>query len=167
MLRNGIGNIQRRVCAGEESLNDRSSLFFDRLSRKIKHSLIAAKRESPEVRVEELCDLDVYNFYLKDVGETKNSMGRQVHCVESVKDLSLVRLLGERWYERILNKNGDFCYVMRGTIQFWLHQKKAIKEYILVGKQLLEKMLENDLILVFTFVRGDGVGSEYTHDTWK
>lgn len=72
-------------------------------------------------------------------------------------------LLLYRW---VLNKNGDFCYVMRGTIQFWLHQEKAIKD-ILVRKQLREKMSENDLIFVFTFVRGDGVSSEYTHDTWK
>ena len=60
--------------------------------------------------------------------------------------------------ERILNKNWDFSYVIRGTIQFWLHEKTAIKEYVPVGNHLLENQVKKYyLLLIFTFVRGDGV----------
>ena len=142
-------------------MHDRSSLFFDRLAQKIKQALTASKKESPEVRVEEVCDEDIYEVYLKDIGSVRNSFARKVHCINDPADKNLVGLLGNKWHQRILNKNCDFCYVIEGTIQFWLHKKANIKEYIFVGKQLVEKNIENDSSRVFTFVRGDGVSSNY------
>lgn len=139
-------------------------MFFDRLSRKIKHQLFATKRESPEVRVEEVLERDIYDVYLSHIGEIKNCRGRRIHCVNNIQDESLSALLGAKWFERILNKNGDFSYIITGTIQFWLHQKPPIKEYLSVGKQLVENEIENDLMLIFTFVRGDGVRSEHATD---
>jgi hypothetical protein len=90
---------------------------------------------------------DIYEGYLTKIGEIKKFKGKQVHCVNSVEDEGLAKLLGKKWYKRILNnKNGDFSYVIKGTIQFWLHQKPSIKEYLLVGKQLVEN--EIDLLLI-------------------
>ena len=162
-----IGSVRRRFCAGHVSLEDRSSLFFDRLARKVKHQLFATKKESPEIRIEEVIERDIYDAYLTQVGDFKWVKGKKVHCVEKAEDEHFCGLLGLKWNERILNRNGDFSYVVRGTIQFWLHQKSPIKEFFSVGKQFVENEIENDLVLVFTFVRGDGVNSEYNTNIWK
>jgi hypothetical protein len=164
---NNLGRVRRRYSATDKSLHDRSSLFFDRLGRNIKHSLFATKRESPEIRLEEVCEQDIFDNYLKSIGEVKKCRGREIHCVNNVTNQDMENILGDKWYERILNKNKDFSYVVKGTIQFWLHQKAPIKEFVTVGNQLIENEIENDLILVFTFVREDGTGKDYDTAVWK
>lgn len=95
----------------------------------------------------------------------KKLRGHDVHCVDN--NFDLCDLLGDKWFERIQNINGDFCYVTPGTVQFWLHEKKAVKEFFYVGDKLLEGHIENDLLVIFTFVRGDGVKAEYHTNDWK
>lgn len=90
-----------------------------------------------------------------------------VHCINSPSDPGLVKRLGEKWSERILNVNNDFSYVTRGTIQFWTHIKSALKEFIEIGGNLFENQIDNEVVLVFTFVRGDGVKQEYNSGDWK
>ena len=96
-----LGQVAPCYVPSESSLEDRAALFCDRLRRKIKLSLFATKRESPEVRVEQEIEQDVYDSYFKKVGEVKHNRGRAVHCVDSPCDPGLVELLGEKWYERI------------------------------------------------------------------
>lgn len=168
LMGNGnLGRIVPRFSPSQVSLQDRGSLVCDRLKRKIKHALFSSKRESPEVRLEEPIELDVYDNVFKHIGLVKKDKGRSVHCVNSVLDPNLCKVLGDKWFERILNKNGDFAYVTKGTIQFWLHVKAAIKEFVDIGDKLFENYIENDMFLIFTFVRGDGVKIEYKTGQWK
>ena len=89
-----IGSVRRRFCAGHVSLEDRSSLFFDRLARKIMHQLFATKKESPEIRIEEVIERDIYDAYLTQVGDFKWVKGEKVYCVENADDEHLCGLLG-------------------------------------------------------------------------
>lgn len=130
-------------------------------------SLFSSKRESPEIRVEQEIEMDVYEHYFKRIGDVKIDKGRAVHCVHSPADPALVDLLGEKWSERILNINNDFSFVTKGTIQFWTHTKAAIKEFVNIGGNLYENQIENEIVLVFTFVRGDGVKQDYVNEEWK
>lgn len=109
--------------------------------------------------------MDIYHKYLQHIGVVKKFRGRDVHCVEN--NFDLCGLLGNRWYERIQNFNGDFCYVIPGTVRFWLLEKKAIKEFFYIGDNLIESHIENDLQIIFTFVRGDGVKVDYHSKEWK
>ena len=109
----------------------------------------------------------MFDSYFKKVGELKHGRGHAVHCMDSPCDPGLVELLGEKWYERILNINKDFSYVTRRTIQFWTHHKTAIKEFIEIGGNLFENHIDNEVVLVFTFVRGDGVKQQYDSRNWK
>ena len=72
-------------------------------------------------------------------------------------------ILWSKWYERIINFNGDFCYVIPNTVRFWLHEKRAGQRIF----HLLKNQIENDLQIIFTFVRGDGVKAEYHTNEWK
>ena len=93
--------------------------------------------------------------------------GREVHCINSPVHPELNQLLGNKWNERILNKNGDFSFVTKGTIQFWTHNRNSIKEFVDIGGHLFENQIENDSVLIFTFVRGDGVQNDYKGGQWK
>jgi hypothetical protein len=57
--------------------------------------------------------------------------------------------------------------VIKATIQFWTHTKSFIKEFVDIGGTLFENQIENELIFVFTFVRGNGVKSAYKNGQWK
>ena len=163
-----LGRVLPSFIPTGESLEDRAALFCDRLSRKIKLSLFSTKRESPEVRIEQEIEADVFNHWFKNIGVVKDSRGRHVHCIDSPIDPELTKLFGNKWSERILNANGDFCYVTKGTIQFWTHKKSFIKEFVDIGGTLFEKQIENELVFIFyTFVRGDGVRSAYRNGQWK
>ena len=92
---------------------------------------------------------------------------REINGCSVDKISNLDTVLGIKWNERILNTNGDFAYVYRQTVSFWLVEKKPITEYKYFGDSLIESAIENDTNLIFHFVRGDGVKAEYTSGEWK
>ena len=163
--KSSLGRLVPRFIPSEDSLSDRASALFNRLGREIKFSLFSTKRESPEVRIEMQIDMDIYKTHLQNIGFVKKSRGREVHCVDD--NSHLCDLLGSKWFERIQNVNGDFCYVIPVTVRFWLHEKKPVREFVYVGDTLVESHTESDLEVIFTFVRGDGVKAEYNSNEWK
>ena len=163
----GIGRVLPCFIPSNESIEDRAALFCDRMQRKIKHSLFSSKRETPEVRIEQEIEMDVFEHYFKRIGTVRNFKGREVHCINSPVHPELNRLFGNKWNERILNKNGDFSFVTKGTIQFWTHNRNPIKEFVDIGGHLFENQIENDSVPIFTFVRGDGVQNDYKVGQWK
>lgn len=78
----------------------------------------------------EQVDQDVYNKYLLNEGIVKKHKGKKVHFVN--ENFSISHLLGERWFERIININGDFGYVIAGTVRFWLNEKRPLKEFFML-----------------------------------
>ena len=120
-----LGRLLPCYVPSDVSLEDRAGLFCDCLSKKIKRSLYSLKRESPEVRVGQEVENDVFNHLFKNIGTVKINKGRKVHCVDSHVEPSLNNLFGNKWSERILNANGDFCNIVKGTIQFWTHKNLA------------------------------------------
>ena len=76
-------------------------------------------------------------------------------------------ILGSRWYERIINKNGDFSYIINGTVTYWVNKKSSVVEFEYHGQKLVESNTERDHFIVFNFVRGDGTKSMYFTTNWK
>ena len=64
--------------------------------------------------------------------------------------------IGAKWNERIINENGDFAYVIPGTVRFWLAKRNPIVEFKLIGGKYVRSEIEDGHQLVFNFVRGDG-----------
>jgi hypothetical protein len=114
------------------------------------------------VRIEECVDADIYESTLKNIGDVKKLRGENVHAVNN--NAALSHILGNKWFERIINISGDFCYVVAGTVRFWLTEKRPLKEFFYFGDYLLEHQISNDLLLIFNFVRGDGVKTQYNTD---
>ncbi|PFX28937.1 hypothetical protein AWC38_SpisGene6305 [Stylophora pistillata] len=163
--KSSLGRFVPRFIPSEDSLSDRASALFNRLGREIKFSLFSTKRESPEVRIEMQIDMDIYKTYLQNIGFVKKSRGWEVHCIDD--NSHLCDLLDSKWFERIQNENGDFCYVIPVTVRFWLHERKPVREFVYVGDTLVESHTESDLQVIFTFVHGDGVKAEYNSNEWK
>lgn len=148
-----------------DSLPDRTSAFIYNLAKSIKAALYSSKKESPEVRIEERVDADIYEGSFKNIGVVKKQMGKNVHTV--VNNADLCHVLGNKWFERIININCDFCYVVAGTVRFWLTEKRPVKEFFYFGDYLLEHQISNDLLFIFNFARGDGVKAQYKTNQWK
>ena len=144
---------------GEDSFEDRYNSFYDSLYREIKKKLYSTMRDDPDIRIEMTTDCDVFNNGLASVGKSLIERNRTVFKVKRNKELN--NLLGEKWDERILNKNGDFAFVEEGTIKFWLHARDPIKEFKCIGDKYLEAGIEQGPSLIFTFVRGDGNSADY------
>ena len=126
------------------------------LAYKIKQSLNSGTRREPQVRIELAFDQLVYAGGLENRGTYVSSRrGHSIYTIKEYKDLS--PLLGDRWYMRGINDRLDFCYVNLGTVRYWLHERKAVEDYHPGGKELFS----GGSIVVFTFVRMDGVHRMY------
>ena len=126
------------------------------LAYRIKQSLNSGARHEPQVRIELTLDQHVYATGLKNSGTYVCSRrGHNIYAIQQYKDLS--PLLGDKWYMRGINDRLDFCYVNLSTVRYWLHQRKAVEDFHPGGK----KLIDGDNVLVFMFVRIDGVRSMY------
>ena len=85
--------------------------------------------------------------------------GREIYCVGSNRVLD--SLLDLKWDERIINSNGDFAYVENDSARYWVTKKSPVQEYKYIGGKLIKSEIEDTLMVVFTFVRGDGNRRQY------
>lgn len=152
---------ERLLAPVEQSVGDREQIFLGLLYREIKKKLWSGRREDPEVNIDLNVDHDVF---MKGLGTVKPSImerGRMVFPLKSNRDLDV--FLGQTWDERILNCNGDFAYVIEGTVKYWLGQRSPITEYKLIGGQYIKSEIENCYFIAFQFVRGDGNRHTYNN----
>lgn len=141
------------------SLDDRMELIHGELYREIKRKLYSGRKDDPSTRVEVRIDQDVFNGGLALVGKAKTERGKVVHSIDSNQTLN--HLLGLKWDERIFNENGDFAFVIEGTVRFWLARRNPIQEFKVIGGKYIKCEIEDNFYLVFTFVRGDGNRHNY------
>ena len=66
-------------------------------------------------------------------------------------------LLGKAWHLRVLNKEGDFCYCEKKSMQYYLHQRKSVEEVDQDGRVV--RCLSGGY--VFKFVRMDSTFAQY------
>ena len=135
--------------------------FHVELASKIKSNLSSSRKNSPEVRIEVPFDKGLYdsNTSLKAKGrEFKVVRGVMHYSLSSYSDLNPI--LGKNWHVKGINEAGDCCYVILETVRFFLRRRRQQVEHIPDsasehGTIRIEK--EQGYLLVFTFVRGDGL----------
>ena len=85
--------------------------------------------------------------------------GQHKYTISKYSDLD--ELLGDHWYIRVVNINGDFSYAILATIRFYLTQPRPLLDFTFkqssTGElELVPAYTEQQQAIVFTFVRGDG-----------
>lgn len=148
------------------SLPDRYTSFTDTLARKIKHSLFITKRKDPEIIISLDVDEDVFSKFVGNVNHTKSRIrGKEIHSIADNDFLNGV--LGDCWEHRIENEEGDFSYVVKGTVTFHLNKIKPTLEYKRVGGILMQCWIMQHSHFVFNFVRKEGTQHQYESGIWK
>ena len=103
------------------------SLYFE-LDNTIKKALNSGRKESPHVRIEMAFDKLQFTGGLKAYSTSSRTYrGIERYKITSYKNLD--PLLGKNWHVRGLNSNGDFCYVILNTLEFYLHKRKPLRVF--------------------------------------
>lgn len=138
--------------------------LHDELASRIKSNLSSSRKNSPEVKIEMPFDKGLY-----DSSASLKAKGREIEVVRGVTHYSissysdLIPILGKNWQLRGINEAGDCCYVILETVRFYLRRRRLQVEYIPDlasehGTRRIEK--EQGYLLVFMFIRGDGLYSD-------
>lgn len=141
------------------SLDDRADHFVDVLYRAIKRSLKSGRKDDPEVRLDVDVSEDVFTRVLGSVTAGVAERGKLVYNISSNRMLD--GIFGQKWDERIVNIRGDYCFVLEGTVTFWLGRKSSILEYKIIGGKYVKTEIEDCSQLVFTFVKNIGNSIQY------
>lgn len=123
------------------------------LAYRVMMALNSSTRSDPDIRIELPFDYYLFCGGLRQAGYLikKND---EVYGIKRYSTLS--PMLGEQWHLRVLNRQKDFCYAMLETVQFYLYRR----EPIITSFEPLRTM-DGGHMLVFKFVRGDGVQRHY------
>ena len=139
------------------------------LGYRIKSLLISNRKGDPNCRT--IMPFDQVSFdSLVLCGSLATSVNS--HCKRKIYTLAnlskLDDLLGERWHIRGLNTAGDFCYIIHNSVRFYLKNSKGKIDYQLCSDgTLVKKYFGKGYYLVFSFVRGDGVSSQWNETLGK
>lgn len=141
----------------------RFSLYHE-LATRIKTALNSSRKESPIIKIDMPFDGIEFNGGLRICGENKRCVrGVQRYTITKYQDLN--GLLGANWHYRGINANGDFCYVLLNTVEFYLYRRRCMKEFApLTNGEVKEVKRDIGDMLVFTFVRGDGTPDTFGKD---
>ena len=151
--------LEKTYIPGEISLEDRTNVFHGHVYQEIKRKLWSGRRDDPDIRIEVNVDPDVFDRGLGKVVKGIQIRGKKVHTIKDNAELD--HILGLRWNDRIFNGNGDFAYVVNGTVKYWLSKRNPIMEFKYIGGKFVRSEIEGLYALVLTFVRGDGNKRQY------
>jgi len=155
--------------ADSPRVTSKSSQFFTTLACEIKRNLLVDRHEDPKVRIQIPFDSTDFGI-LKSKGVAVNGQvkGQKIYGILNYCDLD--QLLGEQWYLRVCNINGDFSYALLDTIKFHVMKPRAILEFrpdvtvcspqlavnTEIQVQFTPLFIQPPLVVVFQFVKKDG-----------
>ena len=136
--------------------------LYQELALLIKTSLRSPRKENPEVKISMSFDKLQFDGGIRKLGTLKREeRGVNKYAIRHYSDLD--SLLGSKWFIRGINENGDFCYVVLDTVRFYLSERLPLVDYQPTenGSGLKKKLYFRGYSLVFSFVRNDGVASNF------
>lgn len=118
--------------------------FTQDLALKIKSSLSSQRKANPAVRIEMMYDKRTFDEGLRMKGKFKQQIrGVEHYTIDAYSDLD--SLLGCNWHYRGLNSAGDFCYVLPGTVDFYLCRRRPLIHYTEKEKNLSKLVFHGDI----------------------
>lgn len=101
--------------------------LYNELSIKVKCALSSRRKENPSTRIDMPFDKLLFDGGLKACGiPFRFYRGTQRYKIMNYKDLN--PLLGPNWHYRGLNCNGDFCFVILNTVEYYLFKRDPLSE---------------------------------------
>uniref|UniRef100_A0A1X7SIF6 Tudor-knot domain-containing protein n=1 Tax=Amphimedon queenslandica TaxID=400682 RepID=A0A1X7SIF6_AMPQE len=131
--------------------------LYRELANKIKSSLQSSRKDSPSVKIDMTFDKLLFEGGLGKLG-TEKCVSRRIkkYAIRAYSDID--SLMENGWHWRGLNESGDYCYVILDSVEFYLYCKKPLKQYYPDGSYCNR---DQGYGLVFTFVRGDGIATDF------
>ena len=136
--------------------------LYQELALLIKTSLQSSRKGNPEVKLSMSFDKVQFDGGIRQLGTLKcEERGVKKYTIRHYSDLDSI--LGRKWFIRGVNEHGDFCYVMRDTVRFYLSERQPLTDYQPTGDgaRFKKKLYFRGYSLIFSFVRGDGVASNF------
>ncbi|XP_071102697.1 uncharacterized protein [Haliotis cracherodii] len=143
---------------------DRISSFVSKCAVQIKKTLCLQNRNKSVVRITVDVDQDIYKSVFGHIGSDVTASGNKYTIVPDNSELE--PYFGSGWNLRILNRRGDFMYVVPGTFKACLKSHAPVKEFVPSSLGLIEKWLWQGLFCELDFVPGFGTGPDYFHLMW-
>ena len=85
--------------------------------------------------------------------------GKTCYYPNDLSDLD--HLLGKNWDQRIVNRAGDYAYVVKDQLLIYVSRRNPIKEFMYQGGSYVEVMNEQHQALIFNFTRRVGNKRQY------
>ena len=120
---------------------DRLQAFCERLYGDIKRKLYSGRRENPKVRIKIQVNDDILNASLERI--TSKWYQRNKLIYEILSNETLDFYIGTKWNEWIMNENGDFAYVVPGTLKFRLTKRNPMVEFKLIGGKCVRSEIKD------------------------
>ena len=134
--------------------------LYRELGNKVKSSLQSSRRESPAVKLDMTFDKLLFEGGLGRLGmEKRVCRGIRRYTIRAYSDID--SLLDKGWHWRGLNEAGDYCYVILDSVEFYLYRKRPLQEFFPSSPSCYSCDRDQGYGLVFTFVRGDGLASDF------
>ena len=148
-----------KVTIPSSDLDERKLLFLEDVRINIQKLLIHHRSTDPFCKLEVGGSNDVFNVIL-EACELKQKDKKTFYAPSTLKHLE--SLFGCRWYVRIENQKGDFCYIREGTFKVWVYKPKVLKSFQKYGDKYVEHIQEQRPVLKISFVRTRGNRRLYT-----
>ena len=138
------------------------SLYKD-LRFKIKLAMSCSRKASPSVRICMSFDILLFNGGLKPSGvPSRQVAGNQYYKIQHYRDLN--PLLGSCWHYRGLNNNGDYCYVVLETVEYYLRKGPSLVEYYPGSGTISSSKVDTGHVVCFSFVCNYGNATTFGTD---
>ena len=134
------------------------------LANQIKSALRAGRKDDPKVKIEIPFDQINFNGGLRMCGHLKRVWrGNEIYTITAYNDLDC--LLDKNWHVRGVTPAGDFCYVVIGTVEFYLYKRRPLLDYIYSDAGVVKTERDQGHCLIFSFIRGDGTRDRFGIDS--
>ena len=101
------------------SSTEAHTLFIEQLKIAIKESLHCQRKTSAFIEVRVPIVKDIFDTF-KDIGSQK---GKNRFHIGQLSILNELHVLGEGWFYRIVNAAGDFTYIVKDTVEYWISER--------------------------------------------
>ena len=141
-----IGEIVERDTTATQ---DNTSLFFrTTLITSIQEKLNLARKRDSQVTIKIPIQEETFTA-IRHIGKKINCSSKRV----KYQPKNFENFLEFGWWYRISNSNGDFAYVKKATLTYYIYKRRVLKTF---SKELKPTCLQRGFMFVLTFVKGTG-----------